>query len=347
MSKQIELPAPEGWLYDWTHSSALGKPTEEFTSFTTDEAYAKGDRNARAVYTEEQVHAAIAAHEEARVVGEPVAWTVAGDVRDWSRDFSKYKTQHYVRPVFLASPPAPLVDKADVTEQHRELFFATYLLLDSVCEDHPAIGDVFNIEAHGRVCNALAQLDAQYGVDGPDSVQRLAATVAQPATEAAYLACTTCGKNKNSDNPNQFCSCPTEAEQAEAPSESPFQPEQLIYTGLGEVTDLSHYHANPPKDAIDMDALPHEESCSWWSERLLCDCRYRHRFATQPTASNAGERVDHIEHALEMVREALTEFRQEDDYLVANDDEAIHTDTLRLIVRAALASKPPIQGDAE
>lgn len=60
--------------------------------------------------------------------------------------------------------------------------------------------------------------------------------------------------------------------------------------------------------------------------------------ATQPTASNAGERVDHTEHALEMVRQALTEFRQEDDYLVANDDEAIHTDTLKTIVRAALAA---------
>lgn len=64
--------------------------------------------------------------------------------------------------------------QADLTEQHRELFFATYLLLDSVCEDHPAIGDVFNIDAHGRVCNALAKLDVYYGVDSPESVQRLA-----------------------------------------------------------------------------------------------------------------------------------------------------------------------------
>ncbi len=37
---------------------------------------------------------------------EPVAWTVSGEVTNWSRDFSKYKTQHYVRPVFTA-PQAP------------------------------------------------------------------------------------------------------------------------------------------------------------------------------------------------------------------------------------------------
>jgi hypothetical protein len=37
---------------------------------------------------------------------EPVAWTVAGKVTDWSKDFSAYKTQLYVRPVYT-TPPAP------------------------------------------------------------------------------------------------------------------------------------------------------------------------------------------------------------------------------------------------
>ena len=32
----------------------------------------------------------------------PVAWTVGGEVTNWRKDFSKYKTQHYVRPVFSA-----------------------------------------------------------------------------------------------------------------------------------------------------------------------------------------------------------------------------------------------------
>lgn len=41
---------PIGYLYDWTHSSALGKPDEHFTSFTTDKARAERDRNPRPVY---------------------------------------------------------------------------------------------------------------------------------------------------------------------------------------------------------------------------------------------------------------------------------------------------------
>lgn len=44
------VPAPIGWLYDWIHSSALGKPDEHFTGFTTDEAHARKHDNARPVY---------------------------------------------------------------------------------------------------------------------------------------------------------------------------------------------------------------------------------------------------------------------------------------------------------
>jgi hypothetical protein len=40
-----------GWLYDWMHSSALGKPDEHFTSFTTVEAHARKHENPRAVYS--------------------------------------------------------------------------------------------------------------------------------------------------------------------------------------------------------------------------------------------------------------------------------------------------------
>lgn len=41
---------------------------------------------------------------------EPVAYTVAGEVTNWARDFSKYRTQHYVRPVYAgAAPAAPSV----------------------------------------------------------------------------------------------------------------------------------------------------------------------------------------------------------------------------------------------
>lgn len=45
--------APYGYLYDWTHSSALGRPDEEFTGFvkTFEEAVSGvGHRNVRAIY---------------------------------------------------------------------------------------------------------------------------------------------------------------------------------------------------------------------------------------------------------------------------------------------------------
>lgn len=35
---------------------------------------------------------------------QPVAWTVSGDVKDWSKDFSAYQTTHYTRPVFTQPP---------------------------------------------------------------------------------------------------------------------------------------------------------------------------------------------------------------------------------------------------
>ena len=42
----------------------------------------------------------------------PVAWTVSGLVRDWNKDFSAYRTQHYVRPVFTTPPQRkPLSDE--------------------------------------------------------------------------------------------------------------------------------------------------------------------------------------------------------------------------------------------
>jgi hypothetical protein len=41
---------PYGWLYDWTHRSATGRPDEHYTSFTKEEAHAKKHDNPRAVY---------------------------------------------------------------------------------------------------------------------------------------------------------------------------------------------------------------------------------------------------------------------------------------------------------
>ena len=47
---QIGQGEPIGWLYDWTHSSALGKPDEQFTSFTNDEVHAHKHSNVRPVF---------------------------------------------------------------------------------------------------------------------------------------------------------------------------------------------------------------------------------------------------------------------------------------------------------
>ena len=44
---------------------------------------------------------------------EPVAWTVAGQVRDWSKDFSAYQTKHYVRPVYTS----PLAQRKPLTDE--------------------------------------------------------------------------------------------------------------------------------------------------------------------------------------------------------------------------------------
>jgi hypothetical protein len=44
-------------------------------------------------------------------VQEPIAWTVTGNVTNWSKDFSAYKTKHYTRPVYTTPPaaqPAPV-----------------------------------------------------------------------------------------------------------------------------------------------------------------------------------------------------------------------------------------------
>jgi len=38
---------------------------------------------------------------------EPIAYAVAGEVTNWSRDFSKYRTQHYTRPVFAHPEQQP------------------------------------------------------------------------------------------------------------------------------------------------------------------------------------------------------------------------------------------------
>lgn len=52
-------------------------------------------------------------HELAQPEQEPVAWTVAGQVRDWGKDFSAYQTQHYVRPIYTSPPQREWVGLTD------------------------------------------------------------------------------------------------------------------------------------------------------------------------------------------------------------------------------------------
>lgn len=78
-------------------------------------------------------------------------------------------------PAMLAArPSAPTAvepdERAERDKQHRDLFFAAYQLLDGVCEDHPALADVLNVDAHGALCHALAQLDVFYGINGPEDI---------------------------------------------------------------------------------------------------------------------------------------------------------------------------------
>lgn len=51
---------------------------------------------------------------------EPMSWTVAGDVQNWSKDFSKYKTQHYTRPVYAAAGAYPQPTGSSVYECPKE-----------------------------------------------------------------------------------------------------------------------------------------------------------------------------------------------------------------------------------
>lgn len=116
------LPEPEGWLYDWTHSSALGRPDEHFTGFSKDRAYAndksKSHENPRRVYTADQMRAAIAAARQAATPApaEPVYQLRAplseGD--GWSNwyeadkeAFDRYRNDPaYKARVLYAAPPA-------------------------------------------------------------------------------------------------------------------------------------------------------------------------------------------------------------------------------------------------
>ena len=65
--------------------------------------------------------ATVIASEPPQPQQEPVAWTVAGQVRDWSKDFSAYKTQHYVQPVYIFPPQPQQEPVAQLDEHFKDL----------------------------------------------------------------------------------------------------------------------------------------------------------------------------------------------------------------------------------
>lgn len=76
---QQEAQEPHGWLYEWTHSSATGKPDSTYTAFTTDEAHARKHDNCRAIYTAPQQEAQepVGVVEHAQAQTSYIHWTAA------------------------------------------------------------------------------------------------------------------------------------------------------------------------------------------------------------------------------------------------------------------------------
>jgi hypothetical protein len=62
---------------------------------------------------------------------EPVAWKVAGEVSNWSKDFSAYQTKTYVEPVYTHPPRREWVGLTD-EEIEKEFGFIDELLRDCV-----------------------------------------------------------------------------------------------------------------------------------------------------------------------------------------------------------------------
>lgn len=216
MTKQIELPALSDDLIDDLAVQHLGNPGIDPTNF------------ARAI-----IAAAIAKHEEDRVVGEPVAWLVCSTNSDgtssleyaapWQEAAHEHIndaiTEHgiedaaswVVRPAYLAAPPAPLVDKADDMRQR----------LQKQCS---AWGTYWRAsDSHGvelTMPQAVELLENALGVE----------------VEIKHNGCTTCDGNGMIGGPSYYspdeggvpcpdCAAPVaqpaaEAEQAEAPSDA-------------------------------------------------------------------------------------------------------------------------------
>lgn len=283
MTKQIELPALPFAIFD-----EFGKGCE--------------DRVA------DHYNAAIAAHEEARVVGEPVAWLI-----DWpdEPELGDYFAHEPVppnvgrsRPLYLASLPAPQVAQAGMVLVPKRMT--------------QAMRDVVDTEGwtwEDLLAAAEAITKAEYAT--------LAAPVAQPATEQRKHYETQPDGTVNEVDPVDMG---TEAEQAEKWAKhevriddgvksvsierlriredgTPYL-DKLTMTDRdltdeeieAEQRDTEAEQAEAPSDiedakeelaALFFQCARYERPSTDWRAALDAFCN---RLATKPTASNAGER---------------------------------------------------------
>ncbi|MCM5682939.1 hypothetical protein M8A51_25735 [Schlegelella sp. S2-27] len=84
------------------------------------------------------------------------------------------------------SAPAQQAEAAVPLSMLQELYRAAYWLLDGVCENHPALGEVLNVDDHARLCGVLAKLDPVFEVESPEDLAHL--TAPAPSVEAQELA---------------------------------------------------------------------------------------------------------------------------------------------------------------
>lgn len=130
----------------------------------------------------DQIEAAVGAQE-------PVAWTIAGEITDWSKNFSMYKTQHYTRPVF-AAPLAQQPQKLEDIEQYRMQMAAISTAAIGYWKEGVYIHPDYDTVALRDVAKLYAKYDELYKAQQPQA-EAVPNVCASFYTESAELIGTT------------------------------------------------------------------------------------------------------------------------------------------------------------
>jgi len=272
----------------------------------------------------------IAAHEQARVVGEPVARGVDGMLH-WEADYSDLPRDV---PLYLASPPAPQEAQADVwhptTEEQADGNRGIRWVHEGKICGRPSAHDVReylivrgdNANCTCPACTTFYAAPVAQPATEPRSYEDLLTPenlrawghpVAQPATEPRPLTQDEHEVMRAAQRSSGVVVHPGRlaTEQAEAPSDTA---REVLAAGI-----VHHY------------GVP--EEMSFACARQVLD------LATQPTASNAGERD--IRELLRRARGYVEDAAKR--YYDGTDGEATRRSARYLLLqidRAALASKP-------